>query len=380
MKNYKKIILSIVAATMFSVASAQILPEVGPSRGWAAGLNVGLATPMSQAAFWGSMRPSVGAEFKKYISRSFSLGLEGSWYINTSTWRRAIHSSTAFDASYVGAYGSVDLVSLLTPSLCSSKRIGIELMAGAGWGHYYRSGRALDHNFFATKTGLNLSYRLSSNFSLQLRPSFVWDMSDATAAQSSASYSKKYSAFNLQAGFLYHFGSPICCVQPYDQKQVDDLNSQINGLRLSLDEAEAELARQKKVYAELTNEVQKAREAKPEIVREVSVNNRLNTECDVFFNIGSSAISSSQMPNVERIASYMRSHPQARVVIRGYASRDGNPEYNRKLAQKRAEAVKNTLINKYKIAASRIQAQGQGIGDMFEEESWNRVSICTLEN
>ena len=27
----------------------------------------------------------------------------------------------------------------------------------------------------------------------------------------------------------------------------------------------------------------------------------------------------------------------------------------------------------------RISAEGQGVGNMFSEPDWNRVSICTLE-
>ena len=37
-------------------------------------------------------------------------------------------------------------------------------------------------------------------------------------------------------------------------------------------------------------------------------------------------------------------------------------------------------MKRFKIAADRIQAEGQGIGEMFSEQSWNRVSICTLED
>ena len=47
-------------------------------------------------------------------------------------------------------------------------------------------------------------------------------------------------------------------------------------------------------------------------------------------------------------------------------------------AKQRAESVKNMLINRYKIAANRITAEGQGVGNMFEEPDWNRVSICTI--
>ena len=41
---------------------------------------------------------------------------------------------------------------------------------------------------------------------------------------------------------------------------------------------------------------------------------------------------------------------------------------------------KTILVNKYKINASRITAEGQGVGDMFTEPDWNRVSICTIED
>ena len=42
--------------------------------------------------------------------------------------------------------------------------------------------------------------------------------------------------------------------------------------------------------------------------------------------------------------------------------------------------MKGILINKYHISASRIKAEGQGVGNMFSENDWNRVSICTIED
>ena len=52
---------------------------------------------------------------------------------------------------------------------------------------------------------------------------------------------------------------------------------------------------------------------------------------------------------------------------------------NQRIARQRAEAVKTMLINKYKIAADRISAEGQGVGNSFSEPDWNRVSICTIQ-
>ena len=89
-------------------------------------------------------------------------------------------------------------------------------------------------------------------------------------------------------------------------------------------------------------------------------------------------VESSQTPNVERIATYLKNHKNATVSIKGYASPEGNADVNARIAKQRAESVKNMLINRYKIAANRITAEGQGVGNMFEEPDWNRVSICTI--
>ena len=81
---------------------------------------------------------------------------------------------------------------------------------------------------------------------------------------------------------------------------------------------------------------------------------------------------------MERVASYLKKYADAKVVIKGYASPEGKAEVNARIARQRAEAVRNMLVKRYKIAESRIAAEGQGVGNMFEEPDWNRVSICTI--
>ena len=51
---------------------------------------------------------------------------------------------------------------------------------------------------------------------------------------------------------------------------------------------------------------------------------------------------------------------------------------SKKLAERRAEAVKKELVKRYGIAAGRVRAEGMGVGDLFAENSWNRVSVCTV--
>lgn len=382
----------LVAATLVASAEAYERPSFG--EGWSAGVTVSAVSPLKGHSFFENMRPAVGLVIDKKISPAFSVGAEGLFGINTSSWNtrfgRLPHSGTAFDNSYVGAYGAIDFM-----GFCKSLKhrvFSMGIQAGAGWGHTYFNNHTAtgnpDHNFFATKAGLFFNFNVSEHFTISIEPSVIFDMSDATSPvympetknyTTSASYNANLAAFNIQAGFKYHFGKPFQAVRAYDEAEINALNNQINALRAEVEAATAATAAETARAAQLAAALQDCLNRPVEVVKEVAVDNRLNTVLDVFFNIGSSQITPAQMPNVERIADYLKSHPDYKVVVKGYASKDGNLDFNLKLAQKRAESVRNTLINKYGIKADRIQAEGCGIGDMFEVESWNRVSVCTLE-
>ncbi len=151
------------------------------------------------------------------------------------------------------------------------------------------------------------------------------------------------ASFELTAGLTYHFMSSngrhhFTNARPYDAMEVAELNDAVNGLRSQLNDKDMQL----------DNAMQQASNLQKELA-------------------------------VERVATYMKKHPEAKVIIKGYASPEGNLAFNEKLAKARAEAVKNILVRKYKIDDTRIASEGQGIGDMFSEPDWNRVSICTIE-
>ena len=92
--------------------------------------------------------------------------------------------------------------------------------------------------------------------------------------------------------------------------------------------------------------------------------------------VGKSVIDPAQMAQVEMVAKYMKNHPEAQILVEGYASPEGNADLNQKLSDARAEAVKTALVNKYKIAADRISTKGCGVTDkLFDEYDFNRVAI-----
>ncbi len=376
----KKTILLAACAFGAVAASAQALEQPRFFDNWSMGLDGGVTTPLTHHAFFPNMRGLVGLHVDKQVTPAFAIGAEAAWGINTSSYT-GVHSSTAFDNSYVGMYGAVDLFNLFGGYNCESRPFSIEAVAGAGWGHeYYNKAAGEDWNYFATKVGLNFNFNVSKAVTIAIKPSIVWNMSDNDVDQTSAAYNANNAVFNLQAGLTYHFGNGFQCVQPYNQAEIDALNGQINDLRAALDGCMANTAALEASAAALAADLEacKNRPVQKEIVKEVS--NNLSSVRFVFFRIGSSAITADQQPNVEMIASFLKNHPNSKVVIKGYASQDGNIDFNTKLAASRAESVKNSLVKKYKIASDRIDAEGEGIGHMFEEESWNRVSICTIEN
>jgi len=163
------------------------------------------------------------------------------------------------------------------------------------------------------------------------------------------------------------------------------LNAQINDLRAQL--ADAENSYNARI-ADLQNQLNAANNRANQLQKDLNDCQKSKTgmidkslqymSILVHFPVNKTAVSTDQQPNVERVAAYMKSHPEAKCTINGYASKDGPADHNIKLAEGRAASVKDMLVKKYGIDAKRINAHGQGISDMFDELSWNRVSICEI--
>ncbi|MBQ0080253.1 MAG: OmpA family protein [Alistipes sp.] len=113
---------------------------------------------------------------------------------------------------------------------------------------------------------------------------------------------------------------------------------------------------------------------KPEpapVVKEIKEN--------IFYNIRSSAVTKTEMEKVERVAKFLKENPTATAEIVGYADvKTGNPTINLKYSQQRAKDLKNILISKYGIDASRVTSSAKGdTVQPFAENEKNRVSIVT---
>ena len=65
-------------------------------------------------------------------------------------------------------------------------------------------------------------------------------------------------------------------------------------------------------------------------------------------------------PKIKQIAKILKANPKLKIEIDGYTDNIGTKAYNLKLSLKRAEAVKNILVNIYKINPKKIIIKGFG--------------------
>lgn len=373
----KSIILLAFVLGAFTANAQSVVEGTKFTDNWSVEVNAGAITPLTHNAFFKSMRPGFGVGFSKQLTPIFGLGFQGMGYINTTP------SKTAFDASDVSLLGKVNLMNLFASYQGQPRLFEVEAVAGMGWLHYYVNGDG-DDNSWSTRFGLNFNFNLGETkaWTLGIKPAIVYDM-QGDFPEAKSRFNANNAAFELTAGLTYHFKTStgnhyFTKVKVYNQGEIDDLNASINALRGQVSNRDNELNNANQRIDGLQKDLEECRTKVVPV--ETVVKTARVPESIITFRQGRSSVDASQLPNVERVASYMKKYPDAKVVIKGYASPEGSVEVNARIAAARAEAVKTILVNRYKINASRITAEGQGVGDMFTEPDWNRVSICTIED
>ncbi|MCH5181553.1 MAG: OmpA family protein [Prevotellaceae bacterium] len=407
----RKIALFFAAALAVLSAGAQKNGALSGTKffdNWSVTVNGGVNAPVTNCYFWKNMRPSYGVGLNKQISPVFGLTFEA---VSGNNLHHR-HSQTALSNVNAFVLSRINLSNLFAGYKKAPRVFEIEGVFGGGiiryfgeqtddgyanWGDIAAFGTRSAHTSWGAKAGLNLNFNLGEKkaWTISVKPAIVWDLEGSsegvydrnlsrTTGDRGARFDLNDSHLELLAGVTYHFKNSnglhhFGRVREYDQAEVDGLNAKINAQREEVAGLATELGIMRDTNRRLQRELDECNnrpvvEVERRIVKE---NNSL--ESMVHFRQGKSVIDASQLPNVERVATYLSRHPESKVVIKGYASPEGSQEINEKLAAARAEAVKDCLVKRYRIAASRIAAQGLGVGDFFSEPDWNRVAICTIE-
>lgn len=79
----------------------------------------------------------------------------------------------------------------------------------------------------------------------------------------------------------------------------------------------------------------------------------------VFFDFDSATLKSGGRRELERVAQVLNKYPKTTIRVEGHTDKAGSETYNQELSERRAEAVKNALIQ-MGVIKERIQAIGYG--------------------
>ncbi|WP_018628128.1 OmpA family protein [Niabella aurantiaca] len=80
----------------------------------------------------------------------------------------------------------------------------------------------------------------------------------------------------------------------------------------------------------------------------------------ILFDVNKDLIKPVSFNIIGEIGEAMQQNSGLKILIIGHTDSDGDAAANKTLSEKRALAVKNYIVNKYKIAFSRIQTEGKG--------------------
>ena len=83
------------------------------------------------------------------------------------------------------------------------------------------------------------------------------------------------------------------------------------------------------------------------------------TLSDVLFDTARAELQPGASMAVDRIAQFMNEYPERRIIVEGHTDSRGSEEYNRRLSEERADAVRDALLDRG-ISSQRIEVRGLG--------------------
>lgn len=371
----KTILLSVLALGALAINAQTVVVKGGGFwDNWSMGVQGGATMKMSGEGFFKSARPTFGLTLGKQWTPILGMDIQGMGYVNTT------NSSTMIDASDVSLIGRMNLMNLFAGYNGMPRPFEVETVTGLGWLHHYMTGSG-DTDDLSARIGLNFNFNLGEDaaWTLGIKPAVLFNLTGEYPSKKLA-FNRNKANMEILLGLTYHFADEdgnrhFALVNAIDPLALAAMNEEINDLREVIVAKDVELvglADELMVVQDQLNEARnKEMEATGQTIKIL--------ESVVAFPFNQSDVQTSQMPSLEHAANYLKDNPDAKITVNGYASPEGTEEYNLQLSQRRADAVKNILVDKYGIAADRINAIGHGVGDVFSVPAWNRVGICTID-
>lgn len=372
----KRTLLFFAAAAMTIAASAQTVTGSKSTDNFYIGINGGASTMTTKHSWMQNLNPNAGLRIGRYFTPVFGLAAESNAYFGNKPM-----ASTGTAVKYVNTslLGTINLTNWFGGYPGEPRAVELIGIYGLGWGHLFGNNKfynSINHDNLTSKAGFDLAFNFGSDKQCQfyIEPAIIWGLNGD--GRQPIEYNINKSMVQLNAGLVFKLGNSngshnFTIAQLHDQAEIDGLNAEINNLRSAINGKDAQLSEKDRRISSLERQLSDCMK-KPKYVKPATATNLQPT---VLFRQGQAVIDPAQYAPIELIATYMKKNPAAKVEIKGYASPEGSAEINQKLSERRAEVVKEALINKYKISADRLTTKGMGATDkLFEQVEFNRVS------
>lgn len=326
-------------------------------------LKGGVTTPIKNSPFWGGMRPVVGIEVFKSVTPVLSLGVEGTWSINTSPQWFGMSNGLVFDRQQVGGLMKVNMMNAINGNREIPRTFELSPVVGIGWQHDYFKNNSV--NSMYTKFGLDFDFNLGVEkvWTVSFKPDIAFNL-----GESNIKLNRNLAFLEFWAGITYHFknhdGSRFFHTNDnvYTQSYVDGLNREANSLREALEDCKNQPVKvvEKIVYVETPTCNTDKVEDKP---------------LEVHFMQGSAVIDNASRTALKEFVKGLGDNNEPKVIVKGFASEEGSKAFNQTLSLKRAVAVKDALVG-FGLRPSQVDATGFGATTEFGKtlES-NRVVV-----
>lgn len=306
----------------------------------------------------------LGYNFTKYV------GLEGfAHWVPTDISNPAFSEHNKTNMNFIG-YG-VDGIINLVPDGIAGTGIVPFLAVGVGGVHYsegYEFSNEENDNKFAVDYGAGVKIFLSENVAARLDVRHVMPVTPedphnnllATVGLTFAFGGKKPAVIGDEDGdgVLDNVdkcpGTPRGCAVDKDGCPLDSDGDGVIDCRDKCPGTPAGVKVDKNgcpppVVQKAAPKVEEA----PEIIE------KGRTTLKVLFDTDKAVIKKNSFKDVDNLINVMKQYPELSVVIEGHTDDVGSDAYNKKLSQKRADAVKKYMVDKG-VDANRMQAIGYG--------------------
>jgi len=208
-------------------------------------------------------------------------------------------------------------------------------------------------NIKGSNTALDALYHFNSP-SDSLRPYISAGFSDQSIGQNGRSGRNGSTFANLGGGAKYYFTENFYAragvEAQYNIDQGDTEWAPSIGIGLNFGGGSAPAPAP---VAEPAPYVEEA-PATPEAAETVRV------ELDVKFDFDKSKVKEESYSDIKNLADFMNQYPQTNTTVEGHTDSVGTDAYNQKLSERRANAVRDVLVNEYGVGSERVGSVGYG--------------------